>query len=413
MNASDLSINDYTYDLPEEKIAYLPSQERGASKLLVWQKIQIIDDKYLNISDRLPKNSLIVFNNSKVIPARLHFKKSTGASIEIFCLEPLEGYDFNNRIGMKATCKWKCFVGGISKWKDESLQKLGNINGQEILLSATLIERGSEAHLIEFAWDIAELNFIQILEVFGVMPLPPYIKRKAELSDAERYQTVFAKANGSVAAPTAALHFTDEILNSLRDRDIKPIFVTLHVGAGTFKPVKAEFMKDHEMHSEWIEVSLDGLKELLIDHNKAITAVGTTSTRTLESIYWMGVKAFYDPEISIKDLAIKQWEVYELQEKSAMDRSNALTALKDWMIERNLNSLFIETQILIAPGYTFKMVDNLLTNFHQPQSTLLLLIAAAIGENWKLVYDHALKNDYRFLSYGDGCLLEIDKKVTL
>lgn len=400
----NISIKDYTYSLPEERIAKYPLAERDASKLLFYQKEEITEDIYSNISRHIPENSLLVFNNTKVVEARLLFQKPTGGFIEIFCLEPHEQYpDITTAMLQKGIVMWQCLVGGVSKWKPgQVLEKKINLVDKEIILKAGYIEKRADSFIIELSWSPAELSFAEVLNQAGAIPLPPYIKRAAEELDRERYQTVYANADGSVAAPTAGLHFTDTIFKSLKEKNIQTDFLTLHVGAGTFKPVKTETMQEHDMHAEWIDVTKTNIENILNNLDKNIIAVGTTSLRTIESLYWLGVKQ--SGARSRESGELRQWEAYELAEKN-IPVKDALQSLLDWMDINKLERLITKTQILIVPGYQFKIVNGLITNFHQPQSTLLLLIAAFIGDNWRKVYDYALKNDFRFLSYGDGCLI--------
>ena len=392
-----ISILDYTYDLPSERIALHPLPERDASKLLIYKNGEIKEIIYKNIADHLPENSLLIFNNTKVIKARILFTKPSGGIIEIFLLEPFQA-DYIATLSATKKTTWKCMIGGISKWKEHELQlRIMNYD-----LRIVKKEKISDAYLVEFNWD-GDISFAEVLEHVGDIPLPPYIKRKIEKEDTERYQTIYAKDEGSVAAPTAGLHFTKAVFNSLAEKNIKTDFVTLHVGAGTFKPVKAAIMQDHEMHAEWIDVTIETITNLMEQLVNPIVAVGTTSLRTLESLYWMGVKAMQQP--AIKQLSINQWEVYEAPLANCnISAKEAITALLNWMKENKKERLVTQSKILIAPGYTFKIANAIITNFHQPQSTLLLLVAAAIGNGWRKVYDHALQNDFRFLSYGDGCL---------
>jgi len=399
-----LSIKDFTYPLPEERIAKYPLAERDASKLLIYKEEKIGEDIYRNIADHLPSDSLLVFNNTKVVEARLLFQKSTGGVIEIFCLEPHKEYpDITTAMLQHEKVLWHCLIGGASKWKrGQVLEKKINYNSKDLVLNARYIEKASDSFIVELSWNDPVLSFAEMLHLFGAIPLPPYLKRETEISDAERYQTVYAHHEGSVAAPTAGLHFTETIFEKLKEKNIQKDFVTLHVGAATFKPVKAEMIKDHEMHAEYFAVSRSLIRNLIDHLDKNIIAVGTTSLRTLESLYWLGVKqSIVDSPRSIE---ITQWEVYDHTEKM-ISAKEALENLIKWMKEKNLDNFTAKTQIIIAPGYQFKLVNGLITNFHQPQSTLLLLVAAFIGENWKEVYDYALQNDFRFLSYGDGSLL--------
>ena len=406
-NPKDISIFDYTYDLPAERIALHPLAARDASKLLVYKNGTIQQDIYKNISAHLPANSLLIFNNTKVIKARIRFQKSSGGVIEIFCLEPYEAInEYSSVMNKKGSVKWKCMIGGAGKWKEDGLKRELGIGNWE--LGAKLIEKLSDAYVVEFSWMPADLSFAEVLEQAGDIPLPPYIKRKTEIEDTERYQTIYAADEGSVAAPTAGLHFTKEIFNSFVQKNIQTDFVTLHVGAGTFKPVKAAIMQDHEMHAEWIDVSIEMIEDLIKQLDKTIVAVGTTSLRTLESLYWMGVKATVQP--AVKQLDINQWEVYEAPlANNKLTAEESLLSLLKWMKENNRQKIFTRSQILIAPGYHFKIANAIITNFHQPQSTLLLLVAAAIGNEWRKIYDYAMQHDFRFLSYGDGSLLFINQ----
>lgn len=403
----EISILDYTYQLPDERIALHPLADRDASKLLVYKDKTITETVYKNISEYLPAGSLLIFNDTKVIRARIRFQKSTGAFIEIFCLEPYEDInEYSHIMNRKERVRWKCMIGGASKWKEGGLVKeLKNEGGE---LRAVLVEKLPDAYVVEFSWQPAGLSFAAVLEAAGDIPLPPYIKRNADTEDTNRYQTIYAKDEGSVAAPTAGLHFTPAIFESFADKNIKTGFVTLHVGAGTFKPVKAAAMQDHAMHAEWINVTATLIEKLLAHKGGPVVAVGTTSLRTLESLYWLGCKTLLDP--GIKTLGLSQWEVYETPLSAAdIPVNKALEALLQWLKKNNQPQLFCSTQILIAPGYRFKIVEGIVTNFHQPQSTLLLLVAAAIGDKWRDVYDFALENNFRFLSYGDGSLLFLDR----
>jgi len=405
MHPKDISINDFTYHLPNEKIALHPLQQRDQSKLLIYANGEIKEDIYKNITDHLPENSLLIFNNTKVIPARILFKKETGGTIEIFCLEPFEeNAEYTTVMSKTGSAKWKCMIGGASKWKEGGLTKKIKIKNEEIELTATLKQKLADAYVAEFKWQPSHYSFSEIIEQAGEIPLPPYIKRDVEENDKERYQTIYAEHKGSVAAPTAGLHFTPEVFSSLEKKNIKKDFVTLHVGAGTFKPVKSPTMQQHEMHAEWIDVSVSTIENILNNLTGNIIATGTTSLRTIESLYWMGVKSFLHNDCSLHDLEIKQWDVYDELAKQNIDANLALSSLINWMKKNDQQRLFIRTQILIAPGYTFKISNALVTNFHQPGSTLLLLVAA-ITKDWKRIYEYALSNDFRFLSYGDGCLL--------
>ena len=407
MHPKNLSISDFNYELPEEKIAVYPLAQRDQSKLLIYKEGVISEDIYRNIGDHLPEKSFLVFNDTKVIKARILFKKPTGAVIEIFCLEPYEAIkDYALVFQKKKSIRWKCMIGGAGKWKDKFLEKQIFIDENKVTLKATLVEKLSDAYVVELSWTPGGYSFAELIDHAGETPLPPYIKRKAEDSDAERYQSIYSAHEGSVAAPTAGLHFTKGIFSSLRKKNIDTGFVTLHVGAGTFKPVKSAIMEGHKMHAEWIDVSVKFIQQLFQHISGGIFCVGTTSVRTIESLYWMGLKIFLNPGIEWGDLKIKQWDAYEDPLKNNnCAAQDALEALLNYLKNKKTQRLFIQTQIIIAPGYEFKIVDGIITNFHQPKSTLLLLIAALVGGNWKDIYGYALTHEFRFLSYGDGCFL--------
>lgn len=413
MHPKDISIAEFTYHLPDEKIAVFPLEERDASKLLVYKQGNLSQDVYRNIANHIPANSLLLFNNTKVIQARILFQKPTGGTIEIFCLEPYETVkEYNVIMNRKEKIRWKCMIGGASKWKEGPLIKQLEIRNEQVEMQAVLVEKLPDAYVVELSWQPANHSFAEILELFGDMPLPPYIKRKAGAADKDRYQTIYAKQEGSVAAPTAGLHFTDHIFTEFKQKNIGHAYVTLHVGAGTFKPVKAAIMQGHEMHSEWIDVQVDTIQQLIDNAGNSIIAVGTTSLRTIESLYWMGVKTILQPSIALEQLSIQQWDVYEAPlAGSAHSLQEALESLLQWMKKNNLQQLLTSTQILIAPGYCYKVANAIITNFHQPQSTLLLLVAAAVDNKWKEIYRYAMENDFRFLSYGDGSLIFTDSKA--
>jgi S-adenosylmethionine:tRNA ribosyltransferase-isomerase len=413
MHPKNISIKDYSYSLPEKKIARYPLAERDASKLLIYKEGKITEDIYRNIDTHLPENSLLIFNNTKVVEARLLFQKPTGGVIEIFCLEPHEQYTgITTAMSEQGKVFWKCLVGGASKWKrGQILEKRVIDQNEEIILHATYTEKRTDHFIIELSWLPANLTFAELLHHAGAIPLPPYIKREAEATDAERYQTIYAHYDGSVAAPTAGLHFTQNIFEKLKKKNIQKDFVTLHVGAGTFKPVKTETIGEHEMHEEFIAVSVSTIENIFQNLDNII-AVGTTSLRTIESLYWIGVKLAMgngQSAIDSRQSAISnqqeltQWEVYDLAQD--VSPTVALQSLLGWMKENKMERLITKTQIIIAPGYKARIAKGLVTNFHQPNSTLLLLVAALIGDDWKKVYDYALQNDFRFLSYGDGSLL--------
>lgn len=457
-----LHIADFTYELPDHKIARYPLEQRDQSKLLVWGSAQgfdrlgevsefsnvvsgpIRENTYANIADELPAGSLLVFNNTKVVEARLLFQKPTGGLIELFCLEPADQYeDITTAMLQKGSVQWKCLVGGAKKWKEGAVQlsveapSVGGVagggaaaSGAGLRIEATKVAALPDCFLIEFRWEPAGLSFAEVLHLAGDIPLPPYLNRATEEADKERYQTIYAMHDGSVAAPTAGLHFTESVFSKLSEKNILKAYVTLHVGAGTFKPVKAEQMKDHEMHAEFIDVTLETIEQLIAHVEKGIIAVGTTSLRTLESLYWIGVKTIRNPAITLANLQVTQWEPYAASGEIAENKSaqknipkeytssgdivlpsatESLQSLLQWMQKNNASRIITKTQIIIAPGYSFKIIRALITNFHQPQSTLLLLVSAIVGENWKKIYQYALANEYRFLSYGDGSILWVAK----
>lgn len=405
MHPKRLFIKDFIYNLPEEKIAKYPLAERDESKLLIYKNGSITTDIYYNLEAHTPASSLLVFNNTKVVEARLLFKKSTGTVIELFCLEPGDQYpDITTAMLQKKKVTWKCLVGGAKKWKGEPLIMKLEIDEKIIELAAKKNDKLNDYFLIEFSWNDEQLSFAEILHFAGSTPLPPYLNRDAEEADKERYQTIYAKHDGSVAAPTAGLHFTERLFEKLSAKNIKTDFVTLHVGAGTFKPVKSETMQEHEMHTEFIEVRKDLIENLLMHLDKTIIAVGTTSLRTMESLYWLGVKTIIDPDILLPELQVLQWDAYDLTSENT-STEQALQALLQWMNKHNCEVLITKTQIIIAPGYNLKVAHALITNFHQPQSTLLLLVAALVFDDWRKIYDYALANNFRFLSYGDGSLI--------
>lgn len=402
---AELSISNFNYHLPETKIARYPLAERDQSKLLVYQSGNISESTYQHLHQALPENAMLVFNNTKVVEARLKFQKPTGGIIELFCLEPDDRYpDITTAMLETGKVFWKCLVGGAKKWKEGSLFYTAYNGDEKITVEAKKAAQYSNHCLIEFTWNDLTLPFAALLHIAGCIPLPPYLNRNAEASDKDRYQTIYAQHDGSVAAPTAGLHFTQAVFNALALKNISTHFVTLHVGAGTFKPVTAASMKDHEMHAEYINVLPALISALILQLDHGIIAVGTTSMRTLESLYWMGVKTFIQPNLPQQQITLSQWEAYDLSEKN-IEPKTALNALLNWMKQNQLEQLITKTQIIIAPGYNFKITKGLITNFHQPQSTLLLLIAAIVGDDWKKIYAYALENNFRFLSYGDGSLI--------
>ena len=397
-----IHISDYNYPLPDERIAKFPIAQRDHSKLLIYNKGEVSSDMFYNLPQYLPKGALMVFNNTKVIQARMHFRKETGALIEVFLLEPAEPSDYELMFQTTGHCAWYCLVGNLKKWKEGSLRREIEINGQTVVVNATRGELHGTSHRIDFSWG-GDVSFAEIIDAMGELPIPPYLNRETQESDKTTYQTVYSKIKGSVAAPTAGLHFTPEVLADLDAHGIQREELTLHVGAGTFKPVKSEEIEGHEMHTEYVSVRRDTIQKL-IDHEGCAIAVGTTSVRTLESLYYMGLKVMRDPSLNEDQLHVAQWEPYTgdcLQCESV----TALKALLAWMDARSLTVLHSSTQIIIAPGYDYHIVKMLVTNFHQPQSTLLLLVSAFVKGDWHKIYDYALSHDFRFLSYGDSSLL--------
>ena len=422
MDTKHIKISDYNYDLPDERIAKFPIAQRDHSKQLVYKHGEVSDDVFHHLPTYLPQGALMIFNNTKVIQARLHFRKETGALIEVFLMEPAEPTDYELMFQTTGHCSWLCMIGNLKKWKEGSLKRDFEIKGNKLTLSATMRRGdalGSEAqkmvakgggtnYWVDFDWDNDKVSFAEILEAVGELPIPPYLNRKTEESDKTTYQTVYSKIKGSVAAPTAGLHFTDAVLKDLDAHGIDREEVTLHVGAGTFKPVKSLEIEGHQMHTEYIVVHRRSL-EKLIKHECRVIAVGTTSVRTIESLYYMGVHLLKHPEANEDDLHVKQWDPYELSEDGnlvdGITPMQAIQAIIDYLDRNGLEALHSSTQIIIAPGYQYKIVKMLVTNFHQPQSTLLLLVSAFLKGDWKKVYDYALSHDFRFLSYGDSSLL--------
>lgn len=402
METRHIHIRDYDYPLPDGRIAKFPLAERDSSKLLVYDHGEIGEDTFCNLPAHLPAGALMVFNNTKVIQARIHFRKETGALIEVFLLEPAAPADYEQMFQATGRCSWYCLVGNLKKWKDGRLSRLFSVGGRDVCLT---VERVGEKHTsqrIDFSWDAADVPFAEILDAIGELPIPPYLNRKTEESDKTTYQTVYSKVKGSVAAPTAGLHFTDRVLAAIDARGIEREELTLHVGAGTFKPVKSDDIAGHEMHTEYICVHRRTI-ERLIAHNGQAIAVGTTSVRTLESLYYMGLRLSRNPGLTEEQLHIGQWEPYDTA--ASLAPVEALRCLLGFLDSHGLSSLHTSTQIMIAPGYDYKIVKMLVTNFHQPQSTLLLLVSAFVNGDWRRIYDYALAHGFRFLSYGDSSLL--------
>lgn len=397
-----IKISDYNYPLPDERIAKFPLPVRDHSKLLVYRHGEVSETRFTSLPDYLEAGELMIFNNTKVIQARLHFRKETGALIEIFCLEPIQPNDYVLNFQQTSHAAWLCMIGNLKKWKEGSLHKEMNVKGHTITLTATREECRGTSHWVDFTWDNPEITFADILEVFGELPIPPYLNRETQESDKETYQTVYSKIKGSVAAPTAGLHFTERVLQALRDKAVDLEEVTLHVGAGTFKPVKSEEIEGHEMHTEYISVNRQTIEKLIAHGGKAI-AVGTTSVRTLESLYYIGVTIASHPDAGQEELHVRQWQPYETH--PTMTTVESLQQILDYMKRHELEALHTSTQIIIAPGYTYHIVQKMVTNFHQPQSTLLLLVSAFVKGDWRTIYDYALAHDFRFLSYGDSSLL--------
>ena len=413
MKTQDIQISDYNYELPDERIAKFPKSERDHSKLLIYKKGEVSEDLFFHLPQYLPKGALMVMNNTKVIQARLHFRKDTGALIEVFLLEPAKPADYEQMFQTTDACSWLCLVGNQKKWKEGSLSREIEVNNEKVVVRATRMGEQGTSQLIAFEWaalgDAASPSFAEILDAMGELPIPPYLNRETQESDKSTYQTVYSKIKGSVAAPTAGLHFTDRVLKDLDLCGIEREELTLHVGAGTFKPVKSATIGAHEMHTEYIAVRRHTIERLIAHDGKAI-AIGTTSVRTLESLYYMGLKVMRNPEITEEQLHVSQWEPYEMRNEKGEMRNDigadeALQALLAWMERRELSVLHSSTQIIIAPGYDYKIVNMLVTNFHQPQSTLLLLVSAFVKGDWHKIYDYALSHDFRFLSYGDSSLI--------
>ncbi len=413
-----IRITDFNYQLPDQKIAKYPLSRRDQSKLLIYEVSDngspiIKTQTFTDLPDYLPSDTLLLVNNTRVIHARLLFKKESGAKIEIFCLSPFEPSDYTTSFAQTTCCSWACMIGNSRRWKSGPLSMEINIKGDRVILQAERVEvaEGEETastdSIIKFSWDNSGYTFPELIEVAGKLPIPPYLNRQAEESDDETYQTVYSHVEGSVAAPTAGLHFTPEILKKIEGRGIKTAQVTLHVGAGTFKPVKSEHIADHEMHNEFFTVAKDTISQLL-NHKGKIVVVGTTSMRTLESLFYIGKKIYFNPNINADELSVNQWDPYDELSQEVDDRIEPATALKsiiEYLEKRGQDAIMSSTSLMIAPGYKFHYPDALITNFHQPQSTLLLLVSAFTGEDWKSIYEYALQNNYRFLSYGDSSFI--------
>lgn len=405
METKHIQIKDFNYNLPDERIAKFPLPQRDHSKLLLYRHGEVFEDVFYNVSKYLPEGALMIFNNTKVIQARLHFRKETGALIEVFLLEPFMPADYEQMFQTTGHCSWLCMIGNLKKWKEGKLYRSIDVNGHKITLSASRMEDVGNSYRVDFEWNDNNVSFADLLDAFGELPIPPYLNRDTQESDKVTYQTVYSKIKGSVAAPTAGLHFTQNVLNELDNHGIDREELTLHVGAGTFKPVKSVEIQGHEMHTEYICVHRQTL-EKLIKHNVSAIAVGTTSVRTLESLYYVGLKLERNLDMSEEELHVNQWEPYENEEEqNLVSPQKAISNIIAYLDKHGLNALHTSTQIIIAPGYDYKIVKMLITNFHQPQSTLLLLVSAFVHGDWRKIYDYALEHDFRFLSYGDSSLL--------
>lgn len=399
---SHLQISRFHYHLPEEKIARYPLLQRDTSRLLLYGEDGISTDSFSNLPELLPGGSLLLFNNTRVIHARLLFRKDTGAHIEIFCLSPSQPADYAVSFQQRSTCSWSCMIGNAKRWKEEPLQMEIMVKEGVVRLKAEKIAVAEKEVVVRFSWDNDSFTFSELLEIAGELPIPPYLNRPTEAKDDETYQTVYSRIEGSVAAPTAGLHFTPAVMERLHHKGVRTAEVTLHVGAGTFKPVKTETIAEHDMHTEFISVPKETIEVLLHNRGKLIV-VGTTSLRTVESLYYIGRKLHHNPGALPHELTVQQWEPYDGAQE--ITPQEALQNILTYLEERGEERLLAATQIIIVPGYSFHFPDALLTNFHQPQSTLLLLISAFVGETWRMIYDYALSNNYRFLSYGDSSLL--------
>ena len=404
MDTKHIQIKDFNYNLPDERIAKFPLAKRDNSKLLLYRHGEVTEDVFHNIAQYLPKGALMVFNNTKVIQARLHFRKETGALIEVFLLEPYMPADYEQMFQTTGHCSWLCMIGNLKKWKEGTLKRTFDVKGKEVTLVAERKEDVHKSYRVDFSWDASDVSWAELLDAVGELPIPPYLNRETQESDKTTYQTVYSKIKGSVAAPTAGLHFTPEVLADIDRHGIDREELTLHVGAGTFKPVKSEEIQDHEMHTEYICVHRQTLEKLIRHEAKAI-AVGTTSVRTLESLYYIGVKLEKTLDLSEEGLHVCQWEPYENAVAKPITPLKAIENILAYLDKHGLSALHASTQIIIAPGYEYNIVKMLVTNFHQPQSTLLLLVSAFVHGDWHKIYDYALAHDFRFLSYGDSSLL--------
>lgn len=411
INPRNIEIKSYDYNLPDERIAKYPLEERDKSKLLIYKNRGISERHFYNLPEEIPADSLIVFNNTKVIQARLHFRKETGALIEVFCLEPESPRDYQQNFSCEHECTWTCLVGNSKKWKDGALSQTITVDDTEVVLSCERIGESGASQKIHFFWD-KPVSFAKILDAIGELPIPPYLNRETEEKDKQTYQTVYSRIKGSVAAPTAGLHFTEKELQALRDKNVDLEYITLHVGAGTFKPVKSETIEGHDMHTEFISVPRKVIENIL-NHLKSssapLVAVGTTSVRTLESLFYIGYKLSLNPDAHAEELVVHQWEPYDIS--YSLSTIEALENIIAYLERTGEENLVTATQILIAPGFQFRLVKTIVTNFHMPQSTLLLLVSAFVdgdsleGPNWHNIYKYAMEHEFRFLSYGDSSIL--------
>lgn len=397
-----IKISEFNYPLPDGRIAKFPLPQRDRSKLLVYRHGEVSEDVFSSLPQYLEPGELMIFNNTKVIQARLHFRKETGALIEVFCLEPARPNDYALNFQQTGSCSWLCMIGNLKKWKEGTLHRTVEVKGRTLTLTATRGECKGTSHWIDFGWNDDTLTFADVLEAVGELPIPPYLNRETQESDKETYQTVYSKIKGSVAAPTAGLHFTERVLSALDERGIDREELTLHVGAGTFKPVKSEEIEGHEMHTEYISVSRRTIEKLIAHGGRAV-AVGTTSVRTLESLYYVGMLISRNPDAGQEELHVPQWMPYE--NNDTLSAQESLQQIAGYLDRHGMETLHTSTQIIIAPGYEYKIVRKMITNFHQPQSTLLLLVSAFVKGDWRKIYDYALSHDFRFLSYGDSSLL--------
>ncbi len=397
-----IDLREYNYDLPAEKIAQYPLAERDGSRLLLYNGKNISKDIFKNIDNHIPSGNLLVFNDTKVIRARLIFQKESGARIEVLCLEPLSPADYAQSFSTKNRVEWKCLIGNVKKWKEGIISNSFINNDKHYNLFAEKLTPEGDAWRIRFSWNANDLNFGEVIEATGHIPLPPYLNRPDEAKDAVRYQTIYSRVKGSVAAPTAGLHFTKDVLNRLLTKEIQTTELTLHVGAGTFQPVKSNSILEHQMHSEHFYIPAKTI-ELILKNMGSILAVGTTSVRAIESLYWLGLKLMVEPMTRPYELYLGQWEAYSM--KDQVQPEHSFETILSWMQNNKLSCLHAPTRIIIIPGYDFKIINGIITNFHQPGSTLLLLISAWVGDDWKRIYKYAIENDFRFLSYGDSSLL--------